>query len=105
MDEEWRDSHRSRHRTTAEEPSFYFRRQCMISCEAGDGFIMHVVERVGEDYLMAATDYPHADAIDKFPERTIGDLSGNTKIPADIRRKILWDNPARFYRIEAAVAV
>jgi hypothetical protein len=26
------------------------------------------------------TDYPHSDAIDKFPDRTVGAISGNDKI-------------------------
>jgi predicted TIM-barrel fold metal-dependent hydrolase len=50
-----------------------------------------------------ATDYPHPDAIGKFPDHTVGDLSGNGELSAEVRRKILWDNPARLYGIRMAV--
>ncbi len=46
-----------------------------------------------------ATDYPHADAAEKFPEHTVGDLANNTNLTQATRRKILWDNPARLYGI------
>jgi len=58
------------------------------------------VEHVGPDYLTVATDYPHSDAIDKFPELTIGALSANRKLTVETRRKILWDNPARLYSLD-----
>jgi predicted TIM-barrel fold metal-dependent hydrolase len=56
---------------------------------------------VGDDYLMIATDYPHSDAIDKFPDKTIGAISGNNKISAESRRKILWDNPTKTFGLGA----
>ena len=46
---------------------------------------------------MAEFKLPARDAIDKFPDKTVGALSGNTKLPAEVRRKILWDNPVRLY--------
>ena len=46
-----------------------------------------------------ATDYPHADAAEKFPEHTVGDLAKNSALSEATRRKILWDNPARLYGI------
>ncbi|HYT54548.1 MAG TPA: amidohydrolase family protein [Verrucomicrobiae bacterium] len=52
---------------------------------------------VGDDYLIMATDYPHADAAEKFPKRTVGDLANNSNLSEATRRKILWDNPARLY--------
>ena len=59
------------------------------------------VEHVGDDYLMIATDYPHSDAIDKFPDKTVGDISSNEKISRESRTKILWDNPTRAYSLGA----
>jgi hypothetical protein len=52
-----------------------------------------------DDHLIMATDYPHADAAEKFPERTAGDLAKNSNLSETTRRKILWDNPARLYGI------
>jgi hypothetical protein len=35
-----------------------------------------------------ATDYPHAQAAEKFAERTVGDLAKNSKLSEATRRKI-----------------
>jgi predicted TIM-barrel fold metal-dependent hydrolase len=102
LDEHWERAS-DRVRTTPELPSFYFKRQCMISTEAGEPFVRDVLAHVRDDVLVMATDYPHPDAIGKFPDLTVGALSGNDDLPAETRRKILWDNPARLYGIKAAV--
>lgn len=101
MDEHWEHESHGSARTTKEKPSFYFKRQCWVSCEAGEELAPVVVEHVGADYLVVATDYPHSDAIDKFPELTVGALSANDKLSVETRRKILWDNPARLYGLGA----
>ena len=101
MDEHWEHYSLGRSRVTSEEPSFYFKRQCFISGEAGEDLLDIVAEHVGDHVLVMATDYPHPDAVDKFPDRTVGDLTHNAKLPNDLKRKILWDNPARMYGIEA----
>ena len=101
MDEHWEHESHGSARTTKEKPSFYFKRQCWVSCEAGEELAPVVVEHVGADYLVVATDYPHSDAIGKFPELTVGALSANDKLSVATRRKILWDNPARLYGLGA----
>ncbi len=100
MDEHWEHESHGSAKTTKEKPSFYFKRQCWVSCEAGEELAPTFVEHVGEDYLTIATDYPHSDAIDKFPDKTVGALSANNKLSAEARRKILWDNPVRLYGLE-----
>ena len=79
MDEHWKHYTLGRERTTKELPSAYWKRQCVVSCEAGEELIGCFVEHVGDDYLIMATDYPHADAAEKFPEHTVGDLANNSK--------------------------
>ena len=101
MDEHWEHESHGSARTTKEKPSFYFKRQCWVSCEAGEELAPVVVEHVGADYLVVATDYPHSDAIGKFPELTVGALSANDKLSVETRRKILWNNPARLYGLGA----
>jgi predicted TIM-barrel fold metal-dependent hydrolase len=100
MDEHWKHYTLGRERTTKELPSTYWKRQCVVSCEAGEELIGCFVEHVGDNYLIMATDYPHADAAEKFPEHTVGDLANNTGLSEATRRKILWDNPARLYGIQ-----
>jgi predicted TIM-barrel fold metal-dependent hydrolase len=101
MDEHWEHESHGSAKITKEKPSFYFKRQCWASCEAGEELAPVFVEHVGADRLTMATDYPHSDAIGKFPDKTVGALSGNTKLPAEVRRKILWDNPLRLYGLGA----
>ena len=101
MDEHWEHDSQGSARTTKEKPSVYFKRQCWVSCEAGEGFVPSFVEHVGADYLTVATDYPHSDAVGKFPDLTVGALSGNSNFTTEARRKILWDNPVRLYGLEA----
>ena len=100
MDEHWEHESHGSARTTEEKPSFYFKRQCWVSCEAGEELVPCFVEHVGADTLTMATDYPHSDAVDKFPDRTVGALSANNHLSAETRRKILWDNPVRLYGLE-----
>jgi predicted TIM-barrel fold metal-dependent hydrolase len=80
-------------------PSEIFKTQCFISTEAGEEMVEDVVKHVGEDVLVVATDYPHSDAVDKFPDHTIGDLTRSQHVSAEAKRKILWDNPARLFGI------
>jgi predicted TIM-barrel fold metal-dependent hydrolase len=99
IDEHWEHYSMGRARSTSEPPSTYFKRQCFISAEAGEELVGVVAEHVSEDCIVMATDYPHPDAVEKFPDRTVGDLTGNAELSATLKRKILWDNPARFYNL------
>ncbi len=101
MDEHWEHDSQGSARTTKEKPSVYFKRQCWVSCEAGEELVPCFVEHVGADYLTVATDYPHSDAVGKFPDLTVGALSANSEFSTEVRRKILWDNPVRLYGLEA----
>jgi predicted TIM-barrel fold metal-dependent hydrolase len=101
MDEHWEHESHGAAKLTKEKPSYYFKQQCWASCEAGEELAPAFVEHVGEDRLVIATDYPHSDAVGKFPDRTVGDMSTNSKLSTAARRKILWDNPARLYGLGA----
>lgn len=74
-------------------PSDYFRRQCWISCEPDEPYIPRVLDFIGEDRVLFASDYPHPDH--KWPETAEAMLA--MPIPGAAKRKILWDNPAAFY--------
>ncbi len=83
-----------------EKPSEYFRRgQCYISCEAGEETIPMLGRLVGEDRLMWASDYPHPDVTEYFPE-TLRGLMENDEVSDEFKSKILWDNPVRFYNLK-----
>jgi uncharacterized protein len=75
-------------------PSEYFRRQCFIGVEPEEPGIAEVVRLLGADNLLFGTDYPHADHGDDIVDH----LMGLRKVlPEEAMRKMLWDNPARFY--------
>ena len=77
-----------------ETPSFYFDRQCFISGDPDETAAAYIIDHVGADKFMWATDYPHPDhpdtwvhALTKFVEP----LSEAT------RAKFLGGNVARIY--------
>lgn len=79
-------------------PSEYMRGgQLFYHAELWERELPRVIERIGEDLFLYASDYPHepdlAEAIREFEDRK--DLSDSAK------RKILSDNGKRFYSMEA----
>jgi len=74
-------------------PSDYFKRQCFISVEPDEGPARYTIEEFGCGQLVFSTDYPHGDS--KYPHAVECFLTLN--LSEDDKRKILWDNCARFY--------
>ena len=77
-------------------PSEYFKRQCFVSVEADEDFVKQVIEAIGDDTIVFSTDWPHGDskyprAVESFMKLPISDQS---------KRKILWDNCARYYGVK-----
>jgi len=52
-----------------------------------------VIDLLGEDVLMYASDYPHGESW--FPESATTVLGWN--MPPERKSKLLWDNAVRFY--------
>ncbi len=78
-------------------PSDYFYRQCLISMDPDEGMTAEVVEHVGADYVIWASDYPHIDAsygVVKAMKRSVASL------PIDAQRKVLGENVVRFYGLD-----
>jgi uncharacterized protein len=75
-------------------PSEYFRRQCVISADPDETLTAPMVEHLGADYVIWASDYPHLDAsfgvVNEIRER-LAPLSPETQ------RKVLGENVMRFY--------
>ena len=51
MDEHWEHESHGSAKITKEKPSYYFKRNCWVSCEAGEELAPVFVEHVGDDYL------------------------------------------------------
>jgi uncharacterized protein len=82
-------------------PSAYFKRQCVASVEPDETPARYTIDFLGNDNLVYSTDYPHGDS--RYPHATESFL----KLPFsdEDKRKILWDNCARFYNVSDAPAV
>jgi predicted TIM-barrel fold metal-dependent hydrolase len=79
-------------------PSELFRRQCFISADPDDAVAASVVDQLGDELLVWASDYPHTDAV--FPgavEQTLAHLSG---LSEGVQRRILCDNAKRLYGLD-----
>jgi predicted TIM-barrel fold metal-dependent hydrolase len=83
-------------------PSEYFKRQCYSVIEPEESPIKYTIDYMGADKLLFSTDYPHSDSI--FPEavNTFLALEG---VSDDNKRKILWDNAANLFGLEALTEV
>jgi predicted TIM-barrel fold metal-dependent hydrolase len=79
-------------------PSEYFKRQCVISAEPDESLTAAIVEHLGDDYVIWASDYPHLDA--SF--NVVGELRGRiARLPEESQRKVLGSNALRFYGLGA----
>jgi predicted TIM-barrel fold metal-dependent hydrolase len=83
-------------------PSEYFKRQCFIGTDVDEDLLPSVIEDIGDDNIVVSTDYPHVDGAYPHAVETFLALGG---VSDASKRKILWDNCARLYNLEASVAV
>jgi len=78
-------------------PSEYFYRQCLVSADPDETVIAPIVEAVGADYFVWASDYPHIDA--SFG--VVGEIRDRIKtLPEGDQAKVLGLNAQRFYGLE-----
>jgi len=77
-------------------PSEYFYRQCVVSADPDETMTAQVVEHLGADYFIWASDYPHIDAsfgvVQEMKERV-------APLPLADQRKVLGENAVRFYQL------
>jgi predicted TIM-barrel fold metal-dependent hydrolase len=77
-------------------PSEYFYRQCLVSADPDETLTAPVVEHIGADYFVWASDYPHVDAsfgvVHEMKERL-------ASLPEAAQRKVLGENAVRFYNL------
>jgi len=100
LDDQWEKFGPGCERSLSMLPSEYFRRQCYIALDVDEEPAVDVVNKMGAEYFVVSSDYPHSDgafpeAIEQFLGLPFGD---------EQRRKILWDNCARLYSIETPAA-
>ena len=81
----------------------YFRRQCVISSEAEDALAASVVDTVGADHVMWASDFPHPDAVFPGSARAFVRNLADHAAPAASVDAVLWSTPLDFYRLNDRV--
>jgi predicted TIM-barrel fold metal-dependent hydrolase len=64
-----------------------------IEMAEGEDMIQMVMDFMGPDVLMYGSDYPHQEC--RFPESV--DYFLGWDFSDEIRRKMFWENPVRFY--------
>lgn len=80
----------------AEKPSYYFKRQCLISGDPDEKMISLIADWVGADRFMWGSDFPHADHSANYMEE-LWELTERMSPAA--RRGILGENVARAYKL------
>lgn len=97
LDEQWEIFGEGQDVQLKKLPSEYFKAQCFASVEADGEQLGHVVETIGDDCIVFSTDYPHTDSSYPF---AIEKFLAYDKVSESTKRKILWDNCARLYKLE-----
>lgn len=72
-----------------------YRGRIHVTCEADELLLPQVIEYLGEDNIMVSEDMPHLEE----REGSTKELNERKDIPEHVKRKILYDNPARFYNL------
>jgi len=72
------------------------RGQIYVSCEPDETVLPAVLDALGSDFVMYASDYPHWDG--EFPNSTRA-LRSRTDLSEVSRRKVLGENARRFYAL------
>ena len=100
LDDQWEKFGPGCERQISMLPSEYFKRQCYIALDVDEEPAVDVVNKLGAEYFVVSSDYPHSDGA--FPEAIEQFLS--LPLADEQRRKILWDNCARLYDIPEPAA-
>jgi predicted TIM-barrel fold metal-dependent hydrolase len=92
MDAEWEDQFKDL--TLTMPPSQYWRRQCKATFQS-DPIGIKLLDDLGAENVMWGSDFPHPDGIWPDSQEYIRKELGH--LPADVRRKVVCENAAKFY--------
>jgi uncharacterized protein len=95
MDEEWEKRGKIEAPLCKYKPSEYVKHgNWFFATEPEEEMLPYVIERIGEDKVLFASDYPHWDGL--FP-KVVATIRGRKDISDAAKEKILGANGARFY--------
>jgi predicted TIM-barrel fold metal-dependent hydrolase len=98
MDEKWETYGPDQDYSLSLKPSDYFRRQCYAVVDPSEETARYAIDYLGDEWLLWSSDFPHHDS--PFPEAS-NIFLGIAEISEESKRKILWDNGVRLYRLGA----
>jgi predicted TIM-barrel fold metal-dependent hydrolase len=78
-------------------PVEYFQRQCYISADPDDPGIKQVIDTIGDDNVVVATDFGHPEG--RHYSRAVEEVMGLPGVSERSKRKIMWDNALKLYPI------
>jgi predicted TIM-barrel fold metal-dependent hydrolase len=82
-------------------PSEYIRSgNIYVTCEIEERLLPVVVEQIGADALLFASDYPHERNHDEY-FHDLPYILGREDLTEETKRKILCDNPIRAYNLQS----
>ncbi len=96
MEQHWEFSQSAEHPLLKKPPTEYFKSNFLVACRGDEMTLPSVLKLVGDDYVTFNTDYPHPDGT--WPQGMVA--LEDQPIPDLSRRKIFWDNGARFFSLE-----
>lgn len=96
LDEEYKNLYWEVKLNVTIKPSEYFLRQCYISIEPSEPNLDLIIKSIGTDNIIFGSDYPHMDSQSNIIKDIV---SLEETISQETLRKILWDNPRKFYNL------
>ena len=83
----------------ADKPSRLFRRYAAegrigFTAESDETYLPFVIDAIGDDFIMYASDYPHWDGI--FPH-VVATIQAREDITPEVKEMVLGANTNRFY--------
>jgi predicted TIM-barrel fold metal-dependent hydrolase len=95
MDEEWEKRGKIEAPLCKHKPSEYVKRgNWFFAMEPEEETLPYVIQRIGDDKILFASDYPHWDGI--FPD-VVSTIRGRKDISEESKAKVLGENAKRFY--------
>jgi predicted TIM-barrel fold metal-dependent hydrolase len=95
MEQHYEFSGNAEHPELKRRPSEYFRQNVFVACRGDERTLPAAVELTGDDNFLFNTDYPHPDGTFPWGMQKLGEQP----IPEASKRKILWENGLRAFRL------
>ena len=78
-------------------PMEYFKRQCFVSADPDDPGIKHVIDYLGDENIVTATDFSHPEG--RRYEVAVKEIMELPGVSLESKKKIMWDNALKLYPI------